>query len=191
LLSRDNTRYASKMTHHTNNVVPQYDFSDAEALPVDERFSRSFDSARRLVVENGYQKISDFPCVPEFGASDEELARLESKLGRSLPDEYRKFLSQCRYLKIDDGCEIGGLDYEGVYVTETPWISNDHRPGVKYLVFANYWRFADGDQLMFDLSDPTQPIVAYLHEHGPLYESYAPSFSLALWRLVREIEEEA
>jgi hypothetical protein len=173
------------MTHHTNNVVPQYDFSDAEALPVDERFSRSFDSARRLVVENGYQKISDFPCVPEFGASDEELARLESKLGRSLPDEYRKFLSQCRYLKIDDGCEIGGLDYEGVYVTETPW------PGVKYLVFANYWRFADGDQLMFDLSDTTQPIVAYLHEHGPLYESYAPSFSLALWRLVREIEEEA
>ncbi len=179
------------MTHHTNNVVPQYDFSDAVALTVDERFARSLDSARRLVAENGYQKISDFPCVPESGASDEELARLESNLGSSLPDEYRKFLSRCRYLKIDDGCEIGGLDHNGVYVTETPWISDDHNPGIKYLVFANYWRFADGDQLMFDLSDPIQPIIAYLHEHGPLYESYAPSFSLALWRLVHEIDEEA
>jgi hypothetical protein len=28
--------------------------------------------------------------------------------------------------------------------------------------------------------------VAYLHEHGPLIEDYAPSFSLALWRLVSE-----
>jgi hypothetical protein len=179
------------MKNHTNIVVPRYDFSAAVALTVDERFARSLDSARRLVAGNGYQKFSDFPCVPESGASDDELAKMESKLGRSLPDEYRKFLSQCRYLKIDDGCEIGGLDHNGVYVTEVPWISDEHRPGVKYLVFANYWRFSDGDQLMFDLSDPTQPVVAYLHEHGPLYESYAPSFSLALWRMVHEIEQEA
>lgn len=183
--------YASIMTRHTNRVVPQYEFTAALALTVDERLARSLDSARRLVAENGYQKFSDYPCVPEFGASHEELAEMEAELGRSLPDEYRKFLSQCRYLKIDDGCEIGGLDHNGVYVTEIPWISDDHRPGVQYLVFANYWRFADGDQLMFDLSDPLQPVVAYLHEHGPLYEPYAPSFSLALWRLVHEIEEEA
>lgn len=179
------------MTLHTNHIVPQYDFSAALALTVDERFARSLDSARRLVAENGYQKFSDFPCVPESGASDIELAKLESNLERSLPDEYRKFLSKCRYLKIDDGCEIGGLAHDGVYVTEIPWISNDHRSGVQYLAFANYWRFSDGDQLMFALSDPTQPVVAYLHEHGPLYESYAPSFSLALWRLVHEVDEEA
>jgi len=178
------------MTLHTNKVVQQYDFSSAEALPVDERLTRSLATARRLVAENGYQKISDFPCVPEFGASDAELAKLESKLGRDLPNEYRKLLSRCRYLTIDDGSEIGGLDYKGVYVTEPPRVSDKHRLGVTYLVFANYWRFADGDQLMFDLTDPTQPVVAYLHEHGPLYEFYAPSFSLALWGLVHEIEEE-
>jgi hypothetical protein len=39
---------------------------------------------------------------------------------------------------------------------------------------------------MFDLTDPARPVVAYLHEHGPLFENYAPSFSLALWRLVHE-----
>ena len=103
-----------------------------------------------------------------------------------LPDEYRQFLMISRYLKIDDGFEVGGLDHEGVYVTEVPWVSRKHRPGVDYLVFANYWRYADGDQLMFDLSEPSQPVVAYLHEHGPLFEAYAPSFSLALWRLVHE-----
>jgi hypothetical protein len=39
---------------------------------------------------------------------------------------------------------------------------------------------------MFDLDDPSTSVVAYLHEHGPLIENYAPSFSLALWRLVSE-----
>lgn len=179
------------MTHHTNILVPRYDFSAALALTVDERLARSLASARRLVAANGYQAFSDYPCVPESGASEEELATLESNLGRTLPGEYRKFLSRCRYLKIDDGWEIGGLDHDGVYVTEVPWLSDDHRPGIQYLVFANYWRFADGDQLMFDLSNPAQPIVAYLHEHGPLYEAYAPSFSLAIWRLVHEIDEQA
>jgi hypothetical protein len=59
-------------------------------------------------------------------------------------------------------------------------------------VFANYWPFADGDQLMFDLSDPSHPVVAYLHDYGPLYEAHAPSFSLALWRLVfeKEVDED-
>ena len=73
-------------------------------------------------------------------------------------------------------------------MTEVPWVSEQHRTGEKYLVFANYWRYADGDQLMFDLSGPSQPVVAYLHEHGPLFKFDAPSFSLALWRLVHEAD---
>ena len=48
----------------------------------------------------------------------------------ALPGEYRGFLEVCRYLKIDDGTEIGGLDYDGLYVTERPWLSKDHRAGV-------------------------------------------------------------
>lgn len=176
------------MTEHTNLVVPQFDFSLAQSLSVDDQITHSLQVARRLVAENGYQEFSEFPCVPEAGASDEELARLEFDLGTPLPGEYRSFLSRCRYLKIDDGCEIGGFDHDGVYVTEVPWVSDQHRPPVEYLVFANYWRFADGDQLMFDLTDTNHPVVAYLHEDGPLYELYAPSFSLALWRLVHETE---
>lgn len=175
------------MAKHTNLVVPRYDFSEARALTEGERISRSLDTARHLVAANGYQGISDFPCVPATGASDHELARLEARLGTALPVEYRRFLSRCRYLKIDDGSEIGGFDQDGVFVTECPWVSDDHRPSVQYLVFANFWHYSDGDQLMFDLSDPTHPVIAYLHEHGPLYELYAPSFSLALWRLVHEL----
>lgn len=155
-----------------------------------ERFERSLRRARELLAANGYQEVSDFPCIPG-GASDAELKEFEAQhVGASLPDEYREFLKMCRYLKIDDSREVGGLDHEGVYVTEVPWISDEHRAGVTYLVFANYWRYADGDQLMFDLSEPGQPVVAYLHEHPPLFEDYAPSFSLALWRLVHEANED-
>ena len=179
------------MTTHTNQIVQPYDFSQALSLSVPQRFARSLDRARSIIAANGYQRFSHFPCVPEVGGTESEISQRESALGRSLPPEYRDFLTICRYLKIDDGCEVGGFAHDGVYVTEVPWISDEHRPGVSYLVFANYWRFADGDQLMFDLSDPTFPVVAYLHEHGPLFELYAPSFSLALWRLVHEIEEES
>ena len=82
--------------------------------------------------------ISDFPCVPG-GATEAELIEFEArKVGMRLPDEYRQFLPASRYLKIDDGLEVGGLDHDGVFVTEAPWVSEDHRPGREYLVFANY-----------------------------------------------------
>jgi hypothetical protein len=178
------------MATHTNTIVERYDFSEAMALTVSQRMTGSIEKARERVAQSGYQQFSDFPCVPAIGATETELAQLEGDIGRSLPSEYRGFLSLCRYLKIDDGCEIGGFAHDGVYVTENPWVSDQHCPGVPYLVFANYWRFADGDQLMFDLSDSSHPVVAYLHEHGPLFEAYAPSFSLALWRLVHESDEE-
>jgi hypothetical protein len=171
--------------------VPAFDFHPADALPLSERYRICLDRARELVAASGYAHYNDFPCVPSIGASESELQKLESGLGILLPREYRQFLAICRYLKIEDGTEVGGLDHDGVYVTETPWVSSEHREGVNYLVFANYWRYADGDQLMFDLTDSGRPVVAYLHEHGPLFEFYAPSFSLALWRLVHETESGA
>lgn len=152
--------FGSNMGKYTNEIVEPYDFTEALALSVRVRF-----------------------C----GATESELTNLERNLGVQLPVEYRDFLTLCRYLKIADGCEIGGFDHDGVYVTECPWVYDKHRTGIQYLVFANYWQFADGDQLMFDLSDSTNPAIAYLHEHGPLFETYAPSFSFALWRLVHEI----
>lgn len=179
------------MATHTTKIVKPYDFSATSSLTVSERLARSLETARSLVISNGYQRLSDFPCVPTVGASEAEIAQLESELGIPLPREYRQFLAVCRYLKIEDGREVGGLDHNGVYVTEIPWVSDEHRADVPYLVFANYWRFADGDQLLFDLSDATHPVIAYLHEHGPLYESFAASFSLALWRLVHETQHQA
>jgi hypothetical protein len=175
------------MATHTSRVLPVFDFSEPLRMTLTERFDLCLTHARKLAA--AYQRISDYPCVSEHGALESELKRVESELGRPFPSEYRMFLSRCRYLKIDDGREIGGFDHEGLYVTEKPWVSNEHRKGVEYLVFANYWAYADGDQLLFDLSDPHYPVAAYLHEHGPLYEAYAPSFSLALWRLVHEFAE--
>ncbi|MHA3774815.1 SMI1/KNR4 family protein [Verrucomicrobiota bacterium sgz303538] len=177
------------MAEHTSKIVPAFDFSEAEALPLMERFKQCIARAAEHVAMSGYQDFCDFPCIPA-GATEAELLDMEKRtIGQALPGEYRQFLTLCRYLKIDDGAEVGGLDHEGVYVTEKPWVSNKHRPGMEYLVFANYWRFADGDQLMFDLSEPNHPVIAYLHEHGPLFEAYAPSFSLALWRLVHETND--
>jgi hypothetical protein len=179
------------MATHTSQIVPAFDFGPGEALPLSERFRICLDRAREIVAASGYGEYTDAPCVSSDGASESELQKMESGLGVQLPAEYRQFLASCRYLKINDGMEVGGLDHDGFYVTEVPWVSSEHRRGVDYLVFANYWRYADGDQLMFDLTEPGRPVIAYLHEHGPLFEFYAPSFSLALWRLVHETEDGA
>ena len=173
------------MAKRAPKVVPTFDFREAESLSLTERYSRCLEQARRLIAANRYQSFSQFPCLPG-AASEAELEEFEKRLGITLPIEYREFLKLSRYLKISDGIEIGGLDHNGVYVTESPWISDEHSAGKEYLVFANYWCYADGDQLMFDLSETSKPVIAYLHEHGPLFEDYAPSFSLALWRLVHE-----
>jgi hypothetical protein len=169
-------------------VLPDFDFSPAHELTCEDRFAAVLDTARSLVARNGYQGFSDFSCIPDTGATTDELAALETELGIPLPTEYRQFLMMARYIKIDDGCEIGGLDANGVYVTERPWISDQHKRGHKYLVLANYWMYADGDQMLIDVADLNGPVYAYLHEHAGLIESYAPSFSLAAWRLVNEYE---
>jgi len=172
------------MATTTNQFVPRYDFKPAEALPIETRFEESLRLARVLVAA-GYQELCDFPCIPG-GASEDELDRLEASLSVQLPKEFRQFLRLHRYLKMGDGFEIGGLTNGGIGVTAGIWLSREHRSNVPYLVFAEYWLYSDGDQLMFDLSEPHQPVVAYLHEHGPAFELYAPSFSLALWRLLHE-----
>jgi hypothetical protein len=177
------------MAKHTSKVVTAFDFSEPLRMSVAERFDHCIARARDLA--KTYQSFSDYPCVPELGATESELAGMESALERPLPFEYRAFLSRCRYLKVDEGIEIGGLDYNGLYVTDKPWMSDKHRAGVEYFVFANYWMYADGDHLMFDMSDPDRPVIAYLHDHGPLFEAFAPSFSLALWRLLHEFVEQA
>ena len=176
------------MSYDVSKIVPPFDFGAAESLALTERLRVCLDRARELVEITGYQEFVDQPCIPD-GATEAEVRQLQTDLGVALPEEYRQFLSLCRYLLIGDGRDIWGISRDDLAVTEKPWVSEAHRHGRRFLVFANYWRYADGDQLMFDLSERDQPVIAYLHEHGPLLEFFAPSFSLALWRWVHEEDD--
>jgi hypothetical protein len=173
---------------HSNEVIPPFDFAEALRYSSDERMRLCVDRVRDRFLDQGiWDTWASFgvPPVPSKGASEGELQRLESDRDVALPAEYRAFLAKWRYLVIGEGLKVWGLDHEGVSIS-WPWVSDQHRADVRYLVFGDYFCYADGDQLMFDLSDPRQVVVAYLHEDGPLYEEFAPSFSLALWRMVHE-----
>lgn len=174
------------MSRHSNQIIEDFDFTEALRLPVDARIRRSVSLAERRLVDRGRFDLFDIPPIPPCGGTDAELDGLRLKAGVPLPDEYAAFLRHRRYLIVDDGYQIWGLDHEGVHIG-SPWFSDQHRIGHRHLVFGDYWRYADGDQLLFDLDDPGTPVVAYLHEHGPLFKWYAPSFSLALWRMVNEL----
>jgi hypothetical protein len=173
------------MAEHTNEVVPPFDFTMALHYSPEERMRLCVERIRNQLIAQGEWELFGLPPVPPAGASPTEISRLEAELEMPLPTEYRAFLRQWRYVVMDDGLRVWGLDHDGVSVG-SPWLSDKHRPGVKYLVFGDYWCYADGDQLMFETGDPQEAVVAYLHEHGPLYEAFAPSFSLALWRMVEE-----
>jgi SMI1 / KNR4 family (SUKH-1) len=179
------SRTRRSLATHTSQIVPPFNFSSARRLSPIERMRVCVDGVRERLTAKGLWDLFGVPPVPATGAAEDELQRLEVDLGVALPAEYRTFLARWRYLEIEDGRRVWGFGHEGVSIG-SPWVSDDHRPGVRYLVFADYWAFADGDQLLFEVGADTQSVVAYLHEHGPLYEEYAPSFSLALWRMVHE-----
>ncbi len=172
------------MAAHTRQFLPTFDFGQVLESEPGERMRQC---VRR--VRDGLSPLEpwgdfELPPVPDAGASEDELGELESQLGVALPAEYRGFLRSWRYLEIGTGLQVCGLPHNGVSIgAPRVW---ERQPGTRYLVFGSYWRYADGDQLLFDLSEENPPVVAYLHEHGPLFEWFAPSFSLALWRMVAE-----
>jgi len=170
---------------HTNNFLTPYDFSAALALTPGERCQRCVAQIEEEYRRNGLGWWEDIPMVPPIGADQLEVEQLESNLGIALPIEYAWFLRQWCYLSGPTGMRIWGISYKNVSMGR-PWVSETHNAPHEYLVFGDYWNYADGDQLMFDLSIEETPVVAYLHEHGPLVEYFAPSFSLALWRMVHE-----
>lgn len=170
---------------HTKSFVKPYDFDAALPLSPTERCHFCVERIKEEYQRNGLGWWEDIPMVPPVGATQRELEHLESVLGLSLPDEYSLFLRHWCYLNIEaSGLCVWGTSYKGVGMGR-PWISETYRAPWKYLVFADYWNYADGDQLMFDLNHTGVPVVTYLHEHG-LIEYFAPSFSLALWRMVHE-----
>ena len=166
-------------------VIEDFDFTDASVLSAEERIRECVSKVEQRLTDQGLLDIFNIPPIPSHGASEEELNGLVLRIGVPLPEEYAWFLRHRRYLIIDDGYQVWGLDHDGVTIG-WPWLSDQHLTGHNYLVFGHYWRYADGDQLLFDLDDPKTPVMAYLHEY-PLIETFAPSFSLALWRMVHEL----
>jgi hypothetical protein len=160
---------------HSNRIIEPFDFADALRLPFDERMRTCVSQVEERLTDRGLLDIFGVPPIPSGGATGVELNKIRLGIDGFLPTEYATFLFHWRYLILDDGYRVWGLDHEGVSIG-WPWLSDQHRIGHRYLVFGDYWRYADGDQLMFDLNDPSTPVVAYLHEHGPLFEAYAPSF---------------
>ena len=196
---------------YTTTLLESYDFTDALALTLEERFNSCIKRIENFHRQIGYpapsardagcvlvemdeagSQISHLqlpePPIPSTGTTQSEIEKFEGRLGITLPTEYSQFLRLWRYLDIYDGYRIWPPDSPNLKDL-TPYISGDHRPPYKYLLFGDYWNFADGDGLMFDLNTPQSPVVLYLHDYGPLIEYFAPSFSLALWRIVSHISE--
>jgi hypothetical protein len=165
-----------------DSPLEPYDFSAVLALTPSERLEFAIEALADEIAESGHEDDCSEPPIAPAGGSDQELDDLESNLGISLPDEYRLFLSRWRYIDTGGGFAIGGLPMNGVHVGPLVWVSDEHVPGRRYLVFGDYSQYADGDQLMFDLDAPGTPVMLYLHEHGPRVEPFAPSFSLAICR---------
>lgn len=173
-------------------ILPPFDFTEAQGLTVLQRFDRSIEAVRSEHAARGYigyiDELGQLPAIPPRGAADKELAALQRQLQVTFPDEYLDFLRRWRYIEVDAGLQIYGFDYDGVYPTGSPWVSDEHFKGRRYLIIGDCWNYADGDQLVVHISGDKcqQQVLLYLHEDGPRIEEYAPSFSLALWRLVYE-----
>jgi hypothetical protein len=184
-LLRRNRTNAPPSASDAARLLPPFDFAAPLRLSAEQRIERSLQVAQALVEADGDFGDERGPVVAQ-GATAREIDALEARLGAGLPGEYRRFLTRCRRLDLDDGFRVFGVAHDGDVESDEPWVSDTHREGFRYLVVANYFRLADGDQLLIDLRDPNHAVVAYLHEEGPLFEPYAPSFSLALWRFVHE-----
>jgi hypothetical protein len=167
-----------------DRIIDDFDFGGAIALSPVERMRTSVAQVEQHLADRGWLDLFGLPPVPARGASEGELDQLRRRIGAPLPEEYEEFLRHWRYLILDDSYQVWGLDHDGVSIGSL-WVSDRHRIGHRFLVFGHYWRYADGDQLLFDLEDSTMPVVVYLHEY-PRLEPYAASFSLALWRMVHE-----
>ena len=141
-----------------------------------ERFERSV-----AVLQGWAQEKVDItgdelePFQPGF--SDDEIADLEDSQGAPFAPEVKEFL---RHWNRVEGA--GGIIFYGAHC----WVEAELAASGPWLMLGDYWRYADGDQLVMPLSGEKNKVFLYLHEHGPNIEEFAPSFSLALWRTARE-----
>lgn len=141
------------------------------------------------------------------GASDEDIAKEEGLLGIPLPESYKRFLKLTRGFDLFGGSvqfgaqhpfphdfpKIGELSDAQLKVVKMKgggWPP----PSQGMLCFAEYFRDADGDQVLFDVAgglvDGEYPVVYYSHEtHPPTTTQIAASF--AEWLNERCIDQMA
>ena len=169
------------------HILPPFDFVPALAMSPHMRVQHARTTAIAHLHATGYVDDPAYSAIARRGASAEECASLERDV--VLPIEYRAFLLRWGALWIGTGRSIWGVHAGGI--GDRPWRSTKHRPPYQYLVCGDYWMYGDGDQLMIDLNTPEQPFVVYLHEWDRQIAWFAPSFSLALWRLVFETNSPA
>ncbi|MBC8136739.1 MAG: hypothetical protein H8F28_12700 [Fibrella sp.] len=97
------------------------------------------------------------------------------------PEEYFAFVAMYRELEWQGGgFSIWGSGPSG----NTPFLRDDLAQ-YPLLVAGDYFRFADGDQLILDHHTPEGSMYLYLHEDDSL-SLFAPTFSLGLWRFAFE-----
>jgi hypothetical protein len=157
-------------------VLPVYDFSEALLLSVMQRLEQSVEILQEQARAT-HAVLGEEPLPPQTGLSEDELAALQEQIGAPIPTEYADFLRYSRQLDGEPGFDICG---------QTAWPTDEDFATKPYLVIGNYYRYADGDALMMPLAEDSEEVVLYLHEDGPKMETFAPSFSLALWRMAHE-----
>jgi hypothetical protein len=95
--------------------VGSFDFTEALALPPQERLRRAVEQLRQWHEITDYESFCFFPPIPSYSASQAELDDLEAELEITLPADYRLFLSMWVYMDVDPMRIIWGVRHEGIY----------------------------------------------------------------------------
>ena len=128
------------------------------------------------------------PSIPSEGLSPEKIEDFEKQVGCQFPEGLRMLYSRYRYLSFSDSFKVFGVHSPEEVGYGSPWISDQHEKGRDWLVLGQYWRHADGDDLLMDLQ--SGEVYAYLHEYRGKIEWYAPSIAAAVFRSVFEVSDE-
>jgi hypothetical protein len=81
------------MSHQPNQVIEDFDFTEALTRSADARMRSSVSLAERQLDDRGVLGLFSIPPIPPCGATDAELDGLRLKAGVPLPDEYARFLA--------------------------------------------------------------------------------------------------
>jgi hypothetical protein len=124
------------MRSTSNRIIGDFDFTEALKLTPLDRLRSAVSLAQRRLADQGALGYFMIPPIPDRGVTDAELRALQLSVRVDLPEEYAQFLRCWRYLIVNDGLQIWGLDHEGVSIG-WPWLSDQHLAGHRYLVFGH------------------------------------------------------